>query len=298
LLVGPGNASISANGVISWTPTEAQGPSTNTLTTVVTDDGVPPLSATNSFTVVVTEVNSAPVLPVQTNYTIAELTALTVTNTATDSDLPPNNLTYLLVGPGNASISTNGVITWTPTHSQAPSTNIFTTVVTDNGIPAFSATNSFTVFVPQPPLPFITSITAKNGSARITWNSVAGQTYKLQFKNLITETNWHDVSPLVFATSSSTTVTNIFGDSPQRFYRVAIAQPDLVITSLKVSNGTAVVTWDSIPGRTYRLQYKTGMNITNWFDVSPDVTAAGLSTTATDAASNSSQRFYRVRLLP
>jgi len=257
------------------------------------------LSATNSFTVVVTEVNSAPVLPVQINYTIAELTTLTVTNTASDLDIPSNHLSYSLIGPTNATISTNGVITWTPTHSQAPSTNIFTTVVVDNGNPALSATNSFTVVVMQPALPFvITSITAKNGAAIITWNSVAGQIYKLQFKNLITETNWHDVSPLVLATSTSTTVTNVFGNLPQRFYRVAIAQPDLVITSIKLTNGTAVVTWDSIPGKMYRLQYKVNMSSTNWIDVPPDVTATGLSTTATDAGSNSSQRFYRVRLLP
>src|SRR5438105_1773019 len=84
------NASISPVGVITWTPTEAQGPSTNTFTTIVTDNGLPPLSATNSFTVVVNEVNSAPVLPATTNYTIAELTTLTVTNTATDSDIPAN----------------------------------------------------------------------------------------------------------------------------------------------------------------------------------------------------------------
>ena len=53
---------IDTNGVITWTPTEAQGPGTNTITTVVTDNGVPPLSVTNSFVVIVTEVNSAPVL--------------------------------------------------------------------------------------------------------------------------------------------------------------------------------------------------------------------------------------------
>ena len=53
---------IDTNGVITWTPTEGQGPGTNTITTVVTDNGVPPLSATNSFEVMVTEVNSAPVL--------------------------------------------------------------------------------------------------------------------------------------------------------------------------------------------------------------------------------------------
>src|SRR5205823_4844887 len=95
------NASISASGVITWTPTESQGPSTNIFTTIVTDSNpwavnAQNLSATNTFTVVVTEANSAPVLPTTTNYTIAELTTLTVTNTATDADIPANVLTYSL----------------------------------------------------------------------------------------------------------------------------------------------------------------------------------------------------------
>ncbi|HWH70164.1 MAG TPA: cadherin repeat domain-containing protein, partial [Candidatus Sulfotelmatobacter sp.] len=42
-----------STGLFAWTPTEAQGPSTNTLSILVTDDSVPPLSATNTFTVVV-----------------------------------------------------------------------------------------------------------------------------------------------------------------------------------------------------------------------------------------------------
>ena len=148
LLGAPTNAAISANGVITWTPTEAQGPSTNTFTTVVTDNGTPTVSATNSFTVVVNEVNSAPVLPTQNNLVIDELNTLIVTNTATDADLPANTLTYaLLAAPTNAAISADGVITWTPTEAQGPSTNTFTTVVTDNGSPSLSATNTFTVVV-------------------------------------------------------------------------------------------------------------------------------------------------------
>src|SRR5204862_352813 len=147
------NASISANGIITWTPTEAQGPSTNCFTTIVTDNGSPNLSTTNSFTVVVNEVNSAPILPATTNYTIAELTTLTVTNTATDSDIPANTLIYSLTVTNsagqvtNANISASGIISWTPTEAQGPSTNCFTTIVTDNGSPNLSTTNSFTVVV-------------------------------------------------------------------------------------------------------------------------------------------------------
>src|SRR6185369_11527413 len=90
LLDAPLGAAIDTNGVVSWTPTEAQGPSTNTITTIVIDDGNPQLSATNNFVVIVNELNVAPVLPSQSNRTISGLTPLIVTNTATDSDAPAN----------------------------------------------------------------------------------------------------------------------------------------------------------------------------------------------------------------
>src|SRR5438876_281294 len=139
---------MSASGVINWTPSEGQGPSTNLFTTIVTDNGTPALSATNTFTVTVNEVNTAPVLTGQTNRTINELTTLTVTNTATDGDLPANILTYQLVSPPTgATISASGVISRTPSEAPELSTHTFTTIVTDNGTPALSATNSFTVAV-------------------------------------------------------------------------------------------------------------------------------------------------------
>ncbi|PWU16996.1 MAG: hypothetical protein C5B50_12210 [Verrucomicrobia bacterium] len=50
----PRGASINAsNGVFSWTPDSTQGPSTNTITVIVTDNGQPPLSATQQFVVIV-----------------------------------------------------------------------------------------------------------------------------------------------------------------------------------------------------------------------------------------------------
>jgi hypothetical protein len=158
LTVFPPGATISTNGIITWTPTEAQGPSTNIFTTVVTDTNLAAvntqnLTATNTFTVFVNEVNTAPTLPAQNDRTINELTLLTVTNSASDTDSPANGIGYTLtVFPPGASISTNGIITWTPTEAQGPSTNIFTTVVTDTNLAAvnsqnLTATNTFTVFV-------------------------------------------------------------------------------------------------------------------------------------------------------
>jgi hypothetical protein len=148
-LVGaPAGATINGLGVITWTPSEAQGPATNVFTTVVRDSGTPAMSATNQFTVVVREVNTAPVLRAQADRELAELSQLLVTNAATDVDLPLNLLNYELVGaPAGATINGLGVITWTPSEGQGPSTNVFTTVVRDNGTPVLGATNQFTVVV-------------------------------------------------------------------------------------------------------------------------------------------------------
>src|SRR5207244_1853346 len=86
-----------SSGVLSWTPTDAQGPSTNLITVRVTDNGAPHLSDTISLPDALPNSNSAPVLTVPTDQTVAELSTLTVTNTASDADLPANTLTFSLV---------------------------------------------------------------------------------------------------------------------------------------------------------------------------------------------------------
>ena len=110
--------------------------------------------------------NTAPFfLATPADQAINVLTTITVTNTAVDLDVPTNTLVYTLSstlgGPNAATINTNtGVITWTPTLGQAGLTNLITTIVTDNGAPPLSATNSFAVIVY--PIPGISSITATN----------------------------------------------------------------------------------------------------------------------------------------
>ena len=149
LVVAPTNAAMSTNGVITWTPTQAQSPSTNVFTMTVSDNALPALSATNSFTVVVREVNVAPSLPVIPAQTISELTLLTVTNTATNANIHSTIAGYGLINPpAGAAIDANGIITWTPSQSQSPGTNTITTVVTnadpyDLVNPHLTATNSF-----------------------------------------------------------------------------------------------------------------------------------------------------------
>src|SRR5439155_1493606 len=150
LVSSPAGMTINpATGAISWTPTEAQGPSTNIVRVRESDEEGQAVSVTNTFQVTVNEVNLAPVLTVPANQTINEQTSLSVNATATGADLPANTVTFALVSsPAGMTINpASGAISWTPTEAQGPSTNIVSVSVTDNGVPALSVTNTFTVTV-------------------------------------------------------------------------------------------------------------------------------------------------------
>jgi len=175
--------------------------------------------------------NTAPVLPAQTNRTLSGLQGLTVTNTATDNDLPVNPLRYALQGPLGASIDTDGVIRWQPTAVQIPSTNLFTTVVTDTNAWAVNArqlsdTNSFSVVVRAgATAPEITWLYCSNQLAVITWASSAGSRYRVQHVNNLTDTNWSDLQPDITASGPSAAAIDATGLLPQRFYRVLLVVP-------------------------------------------------------------------------
>ncbi len=152
LLDAPTGSVIDGSGIIRWTPGQAQSPSTNVITTLVSDSAVPAHSASNRFTVVVREVNVAPVLAVIPTQTVSPSARLVVTNQASESNIHSTLSYRLIVPPAGAAIDSNGIITWTPSESQSSSTNAITTVVEnsnpfDTVRPHLSATNTFTVIV-------------------------------------------------------------------------------------------------------------------------------------------------------
>lgn len=146
----PGGMAINPKtGVISWTPDEAQGAGEYTITARLTDNGSPALSDAKTFKIRVSEVNVAPILAPIGGKTVDEETSLTFKAAATDVDLPANALTYSLANaPGGAVIdSATGVFRWTPTEAQGAGSYTLTVRVTDNGAPALSDEETFTITV-------------------------------------------------------------------------------------------------------------------------------------------------------
>jgi hypothetical protein len=180
----PGMTIKPVSGIINWTPAQTQSPSTNTVVVSVTDNGTPPLSATNQFTVVVKEVNVAPTLPAVSTQIVNELTLLTVTNSATNFNIHSAVTGYALVNPPtNMAVSTGGIITWTPAQAQSPSTNVITTIVTNSNPydavnSVLASTNQFMVVVKEvniaPVLPVI-PVQTVNAQALLTVTNAAAE---------------------------------------------------------------------------------------------------------------------------
>ena len=221
---GPTGATVNAtSGVFTWMPSEAQGPGTYDLTISVKDNGSPSMTNSKSFKIFVNEVNSAPVLAHVADRTIHAGATLVVTNSASDTDLPTNTLTFSLGtgAPSGASIApASGLLTWTPDDSFVNTINPIAVHVIDNGVPPLGDSTSFNVSVVSRPV--IQSITHSNDLVTITWSAIANQTYLVQYKDDLGAVGWNDLLPEVTASGPTATKTSA-ATVGQRFYRVRLS---------------------------------------------------------------------------
>ena len=175
----PAGATInSATGDFTWTPTSAQGPSTNVITVRVTDNGPGNLSDTKNVTIVVNKVNTAPRI---TNVPEQDVetqggTAISLTIGATDDD--GDAFTFSLQGsvPAGASIDANtGVFTWTPPNTL--STNVIVVRVTDNGTPPLYDEKDMTIIItPTNAAPVLSLGTARATESVVTYETFTNNT--------------------------------------------------------------------------------------------------------------------------
>jgi hypothetical protein len=317
----PTNATVDpASGAFSWTPgTNQLG--TNFLSVLVTDNGSPPLTATQAFTIYVVLTNHPPKLATISNQTVFVGTTLMLTNSATDPDSPPSTLTYSLGAgvPFNATVDpASGVLTWPPTVNQV-GTNAMTVVVSDDGLPPLSSSQSFSVVVlppnNPPSLAPIANRTIHLGATLLITNTATDpdqppQTLTFSFAtNAPAGASLDPVSGLFTWTPGAVflNTTNRIGimvtDSGQppfsdsKFFTATIIA-DPLIQSVVVSNSSVALTWSAIAGQSYRLQSKTNLTDTIWNELSPDITATGSTASGTDTSGTGLQQFYRIRVLP
>lgn len=167
-------------------------------------------------------INAPPVPAPVADLTITAGQMLQVTNTATDSDVPAQTLTWSLVAPPGATINAaTGLLTWRPTISQSPSTNFFSVVVADNGTPSMSATQNFSVFVLRPAAPVISAPVFTSGRFQCLIDGIPGPDYSIYATTNLTS-GWQlleltNPAALPFQFTDPAAV-----DFPQRYYRVLL----------------------------------------------------------------------------
>ncbi len=165
--------------------------------------------------------NTAPNLAPIADRVITLGQTLRVTAMGSDADQPAQTLTYALASaPGGAQIGvSSGVVIWTP--ATAPGTNLFTVVVTDNGTPSLTATQTFAVITA--PLPVTHDCRVVENQFRLSWTTFAGQEFQVEFKDDLNEPAWLPAGEVVVGTGSIVTFTDQLDDElPQRFYRLRV----------------------------------------------------------------------------
>jgi hypothetical protein len=148
----PAGATIGASsGVFSWTPTESDGGTTNSITVRVADAEQAWRADARTFLVVVKETNAVPTLDAIADQVVAEGSLVRLTVVARDTDLPTNKLAFSLVAPpaGAAIDASSGVFTWTPAENQGPGTNRIVVRVSDDASPSAQAEGTFRVVVTE-----------------------------------------------------------------------------------------------------------------------------------------------------
>jgi hypothetical protein len=168
--------------------------------------------------------NTPPVLAAISNYVINVGVNLSITNSATDTNVPAQTLTFSLpIAPTNATLDANsGILNWRPLVTQANSTNPFAVVVTDNGTPSLSATQNFSVTVNPLVLPTITAPTLTSGQVGISISGQVGPDYAVEgSSNLL---DWDILLITNPATMPFSWSTNA-GTNPVQFYRIKVGPP-------------------------------------------------------------------------
>ncbi len=112
---------------------------------------------------------------------------------------------------------------------------------------------------------------------------------------------WTNMQFIVTATGNSTAIQFGFRNDPNYlgFDEVGVTPVSTpVFQSLSINNNTVQLTWSSMSGLGYQLQYKTNLTQTSWLNLGNPVRSSSSSASATDASATDAQRFYRLILQP
>ncbi len=164
-------------------------------------------------------VNTPPALSSIGDITVHAGATATVTASASDVDAGQALAYSLGTGaPAAAAIgATSGIFTWPTTGADAGSSKSITVIVADDGIPSLSDDTAFTVTVAAPLL--IQKVELVDTNVVLTWTAIEGKTYRVEYKDNVTDSGWSNLPPDVTASAATASKEDSMA-APQRFYRI------------------------------------------------------------------------------
>ena len=131
----------------------------------------------------------------------------------------------------------------------------------------------------------------------VMWN---GTTLSSQFNT--SASDWTYYQYVVVATNSSTVLQFGFRNDTAFFGLDDVSVtpiPKPVFQSVsRTTTNTIALTWSTVSGLMYQVQFTPSMTPTNWSNLGGTMTASGSTLSTTVAMGTSGQRFYRVRVVP
>ncbi len=229
-------------------------------------------------------------------------------------------MTYSLSNaPAGATIHpSTGAFSWTPSEIQGPDVYSITVIVTDNNLPPFSDSKTFQVTVNEvnePPVLAALSNRTVHAGMLVTFTNVAtdpdlpvnalsfsldpGAPDEAMVQPVSGIFEWQtdtfDAGTTHPVTVRVTDDGNPLLSGTQSFNITVSAPPSLQV--VPVTGEEFVLSWSSLPGTRYRVQYKDDLAAAAWTDTVPDLVAQGESLSQTNAV-GVGQRFFRVEILP
>ncbi len=249
--------------------------------------------------IVVGNANGRPTLAPIANQTVAAGTTLTITNTASDPDGDQLRFSLAAGAAAGASLNaTNGLFTWTPTAAQAGASH-FTVVVTDNGLPPLSATQSFTVTVTtvvSNQAPVLSAPVQTNNTIQFTLIGQPDATYViLASSNLVA---WAPV--LTNHEAAAVRLITLPAVAGQRYFRAELLQSGNPVTTSPVlsapgwANGQVRFTLSGQPDAAYVILGST--NLVTWAPVATNQAPAAVRSIT--LPSTNRQNFFRAEVAP
>jgi hypothetical protein len=307
ILAAPAHGSISGlntnNGALTYTPTPGYvGP--DSFTFRVNSGGLLTTGLV-SITVIGTNANTSPVVlnPIGVqNATYGTAFSFTFpTNTFVDAETPV--LAYNASGmpPGILFTNTTRTFAGTPSASGNYSVRV---IATDTGAPPLAATNTFSLNVAKAALSVTSSNQSKPYGVPFSFTGREFFTAGLKLSDTATNATLSSAGAPANAVAGPypISITNVIGIGLTNYTinfftgTMTVAAPvPFSITSISVTNDLATITWQSISGRVYRLEYKNDLVTPTWTEVPVDVVSTGSSTSTTNNTSGTTNRFYRVK---